>query len=173
MQLGKDADSGAQKLRIDRNGDVIDRAALVPRQFIHVGYIHCRNEGNRYWGVAWVLPDNFGQPESVYLWHDHVEQHHTNVVFQEKHILGIELGATENAAAVKRLLTGLRDHGLPTDRKYLFVTDGAKALRAAIEELFGAEQAVQRCRNHKIRNVLNELPKEQHAQTRNLMRTVL
>lgn len=88
----------------------------------------------------------------------------------KKHILGIELGATENAASVKRLLTRLRDHGLRTDRKYLFVIDGAKALRAAIEELFGPEPAVQRCRNHKIRNVLGELPKEQHAQTRNLLR---
>ena len=88
----------------------------------------------------------------------------------KKHILGIELGATENAAAAKRLLTRLRDHGLRTERKYLFVIDGAKALRAAIEELFGTEQAVQRCRNHKIRNVLGELPKEQHAQTRNLLR---
>ena len=48
-----------------------------------------------------------------------------------KHVLGIEAGATENAASVKRLLTHLRDQGLPTDRKYLFVIDGAKALRAA------------------------------------------
>ena len=46
----------------------------------------------------------------------------------EKHILGLEPGATENAAAVKRLLTHLRDQGLPTDRKYLVVIDGAKAL---------------------------------------------
>lgn len=87
-----------------------------------------------------------------------------------KHILGIELGATENAASVKRLLTHLRDRGLPTDRKYLFIIDGAKALRAAIEEVFGVEQPVQRCRNHKVRNVLNELPKEQHNQALNLMR---
>jgi transposase-like protein len=88
----------------------------------------------------------------------------------KKHILGIESGATENAASVKRLLTNLRDHGLPTDRKYLFVIDGAKALRAAIEEVFGGDQAVQRCRNHKLRNVLDELPKEQHGQPLNLMR---
>jgi putative transposase len=53
-----------------------------------------------------------------------------------KHVLGIECGATENAAAVKRLLTHLRDHGLPTERKYLFVIDGAKALRAGIDEVF-------------------------------------
>jgi hypothetical protein len=47
----------------------------------------------------------------------------------EKHIRGVEPGATENAAAVKRLLMHLRDQGLPTDRKYLFIIDGAKALR--------------------------------------------
>jgi transposase-like protein len=88
----------------------------------------------------------------------------------KKHILGIEPGATENAASVKRLLAHLRDHGLPTDRKYLFVIDGAKALRAGIEEVFGSEQPVQRCRNHKLRNVLDELPKEQHGQAMNLAR---
>jgi putative transposase len=87
-----------------------------------------------------------------------------------KHILGIEMGATENAAAVKNLLTGLRDRGLPTDQQYLFVIDGAKALRAGIEEVFGSDQPVQRCRNHKMRNVLDELPREQHAQVINVMR---
>jgi transposase-like protein len=87
-----------------------------------------------------------------------------------KHILGIQLGATENAASVKSLFIHLRDQGLPTARKYLFVIDGAKALRAAIEEVFGADQPVQRCRNHKMRNVLNELPREQHAQALNMMR---
>ena len=87
-----------------------------------------------------------------------------------KHVLGIASGATENAVAVKQLLTGLRDRGLPTDRKYLFIIDGSKALRTAIEEVFGHEQEVQRCRNHKLENVMNELPKEQQEQTRRLMR---
>lgn len=87
-----------------------------------------------------------------------------------KHVMGIAAGATENAAAVKQLLTGLRDRGLPTDRKYLFIIDGGKALRAAIDEVFGNHQAVQRCRNHKLENVMNELPKEQQEQTRKLMR---
>lgn len=87
-----------------------------------------------------------------------------------KHVLGIEAGATENAAAVKRLLVHLRDHGLSTERRYLFVIDGAKALRAGIDEVFGQNQAVQRCRNHKVCNVLDELPDEQHSQALNLMR---
>jgi transposase-like protein len=88
----------------------------------------------------------------------------------KKHIMGISAGATENAAAVKELLARLREQGLPTDRKFLFVIDGAKALRAAIEEVFGDDQPVQRCRNHKLENVMSELPKEQQDQTRNLMR---
>lgn len=88
----------------------------------------------------------------------------------DKHVLGLQLGATENAAAVKALLVHLREHGLDTGKRYLFVIDGAKALRAAIDEVFGTEQAVQRCRTHKIRNVLEELPQEQHAQVRSLMR---
>jgi len=87
-----------------------------------------------------------------------------------KQVLGIQLGATENAAAVKLLLTALRDQGLRTDQRYLFVIDGAKALRAGIEEVFGSDQPVQRCRNHKMRNVLDELPREQQPQVVNLMR---
>ena len=87
-----------------------------------------------------------------------------------KHILGIACGATENAAAVKQLLTGRRDRGWATDRKYLFIMDGAKALHAAIEEVFGREQEVQRCRNHKLENVMTELPKQPQEQTRRRMR---
>ena len=87
-----------------------------------------------------------------------------------KHVLGLEPGATENAAAAKRLFTRLREHGLNTEQKYLFVIDGAKALRAAIQEVFGGEQPIQRCRKHKERNVLDELPKEQHANAQSLLR---
>jgi transposase-like protein len=87
-----------------------------------------------------------------------------------KHVMGIAAGATENTAAVKGLLTGIRDRGLPTDRQYLFIIDGGKALRAAIDEVFGKDQAVQRCRNHKLENVMGELPKEDQEQTRKLMR---
>lgn len=88
----------------------------------------------------------------------------------KKHVLGLQEGATENAAAAKALLMHLREHGVSPQKKYLFILDGAKALRAAIREVFGAEQPVQRCRKHKVRNVLNELPKSQHAQVGLLMR---
>lgn len=87
-----------------------------------------------------------------------------------KHVLGLEPGATENSAAVKRLFTRLRDNGLNTEQQYLFVIDGSKALRAAIHEVFGGEQPIQRCRKHKERNVLAELPEEQRLNAQSLLR---
>src|SRR5262249_54491050 len=44
--------------------------------------------------------------------------------------------------------------------------DGAKALRAAINKVFGTQHPVQRCRNHKIRNVCDRLPEEQKDPSR-------
>ena len=78
-----------------------------------------------------------------------------------KPVLGIQLGGTENTAAVKDLLPRLREQGLRTDQRYLFVIDGAKALRAAIEEVCGGNQLVQRCRTHKRRNVVERLPQDE------------
>ena len=40
----------------------------------------------------------------------------------------------------------------------MFVIDGSKALRSAIDAVYGNENPVQRCRNHKVRNVLGYLP---------------
>ena len=45
----------------------------------------------------------------------------------------------------------------------------ATAIRDAIEEVFGSGQLVKRCRNHKVRNVVDECPKEQHGQALNLI----
>jgi len=87
-----------------------------------------------------------------------------------KHVLGLREGATENAEAAKDLLQHLVEHGVDPARRRLFIIDGSKALRAAINAVFGAETPVQRCRNHKLRNVLSRLPREQQAQTGSLMR---
>jgi putative transposase len=87
-----------------------------------------------------------------------------------KHVLALREGATENAEAAKDLLQHLVEHGVDPSRKRLFVIDGSKALRTAINAVFGAEMPVQRCRNHKLRNVLGRLPREQQAQTASLMR---
>jgi putative transposase len=76
----------------------------------------------------------------------------------EKHVLGLWQGATENTTVVKSLLEDLVARGLKQDRRYLFVIDGAKALRAAIEKVFGERAEVQRCQIHKRRNVKDHLP---------------
>jgi len=87
-----------------------------------------------------------------------------------KHVLALREGATENAEAAKDLLQHLVAQGVDPSRKRLFVIDGSKALRTAIHAVFGAETPVQRCRNHKLRNVLGRLPREPQAQTASLMR---
>ena len=144
----------------------VSRSA-ISRKAVEASAEQLQQLQERRWDVAEILV--------IYIDGQRFGQHHILSAVGvdaegKKHILGIEPGATENAASVKRLLTHLREHGLPMDRKYLFVIDGAKALRAAIEEVFGNDQPVQRCRNHKVRNVIDELPKEQHGQALNLMR---
>lgn len=87
-----------------------------------------------------------------------------------KHVLGIVHGATENAAAVKDLFSGMIARGLKGGRRRLWVIDGSKALRKAIDEIFGDRDLVQRCRIHKIRNVVEHLPCELRSQVRAAMR---
>lgn len=75
----------------------------------------------------------------------------------KKHFLGLAMGSTENASVVKDLLTNLRERGLGP--KTLFVIDGAKALTSAVKEVFGKRAFIQRCRFHKMKNVIDKLPK--------------
>jgi transposase-like protein len=87
-----------------------------------------------------------------------------------KHVLGIREGATENSTVVKELLEDIVARGVDPKRKMLFVIDGSKALRAAINAVFGAHQPVQRCRAHKLRNVLDYLCKEDRPQVKSVLR---
>jgi transposase-like protein len=77
----------------------------------------------------------------------------------KKQVLGLWQGATENTTVIKELLEDLVERGLHSERRYLFVIDGAKALRAGIERVFGERAEVQRCQIHKRRNVKEHLPK--------------
>jgi len=83
-----------------------------------------------------------------------------------KHVLGLREGSSENATVVKDLLTDLVSRGLEAGRRRLFVIDGSKALRKAIDEVFGTQNPIQRCRNHKIRNVLDYLPQDRQETVR-------
>jgi transposase-like protein len=88
----------------------------------------------------------------------------------EKHVLGLRQGASENHVVVTALLEDLVERGLDPERRRLWVIDGSKALRKGIDQVFGSEHPVQRCRNHKLRNVLGHLPKDQHPQIRSAIR---
>ena len=87
----------------------------------------------------------------------------------QKHLLGLVRGCSENAAVVKDLLNSLVDRGVDARVRRLFVIDGSKAIRAAIEQVYGEQALVQRCRAHKLRNVTERLPEPERAQTRSVM----
>jgi transposase-like protein len=86
-----------------------------------------------------------------------------------KHILGWKVGTTESAVACRDLLRRLAESGLDLDKPYLFVLDGSKALRLAVQERFGANAQIQRCQEHKIRDVEGYLPVRVRKRFRLLM----
>lgn len=83
-----------------------------------------------------------------------------------KHALGLWQGATENQVLCQALLDDLIRRGLVPEKRYLFVIDGGKGLRAAIQRTFGKRGEVQRCQEHKKRNVAEHLPKHMQADFR-------
>jgi transposase-like protein len=86
-----------------------------------------------------------------------------------KHPLALEEGSTENATLVTDLITGLRDRGLDVTRPVLAVLDGAKALSRAVKDVFD-KPLIQRCQQHKIKNVRDKLPDRLRAVTEKRMR---
>jgi len=77
--------------------------------------------------------------------------------------VGLWDGSTENKTVVRSLLADLVDRGLAFDDGLLVVLDGAKALSAAVREVFGAKALIQRCTLHKRRNVADHLPDKDTA----------
>ena len=86
-----------------------------------------------------------------------------------KHALGLWQGATENQVVCQALLDDLIRRGLDPEKRYLFILDGGKGLRAAIQRTFGKRGEVQRCQQHKQRNVADHLPKHLQAEFRRKM----
>ena len=76
--------------------------------------------------------------------------------------LGLWDGSTENKTVTVHLLADLVHRGLDVEQGVLVVLDGGKALRAAVDEVFGAV-SVQRCVRHKERNVLDHLPERDRS----------
>lgn len=86
-----------------------------------------------------------------------------------KHALGMWQGATENSAVCQALFDDMIRRGLGAEKRYLFIIDGGKGLRAAIQKTFGKQGEVQRCEEHKKRNVTDHLPPHRQAEFRRKM----
>ena len=86
-----------------------------------------------------------------------------------KHPLAVEEGSTENATLVTDLITGLRDRCLDVTRPILAVLDGSKALSRAVRDVFD-KPLIQRCQQHKIKNVRDKLPERLRTVTERRMR---
>jgi len=83
-----------------------------------------------------------------------------------KHVLGLRVGATENDIVCRDLIRDLINRGVRSDKQYLFVVDGSLPLIKAIRAAFGQKVAVQRCQEHKIRDVQGYVPVKLRAELR-------
>jgi len=77
-----------------------------------------------------------------------------------KRVLALEVGYRESQISWAAVLRQLKRRGLQTAR--LFVGDGHLGLWAAVRDVF-PKAGEQLCWNHKILNVLDALPKREHA----------
>jgi len=87
----------------------------------------------------------------------------------KKHVLAMQPGETEDHVVCKALLANLIDRGLSEIGGYLFIIDGSKALRKAIRQVFQDRVAVQRCIEHKKRNLEKYVPKSMQQSVRHKM----
>jgi putative transposase len=68
------------------------------------------------------------------------------------------------------LLQDIVKRGVDPQQMLLFVIDGSKFLRSAINQIFGDRHPVQRFRNHKIKNVMDHLPDKLKDQIKAVMK---
>ena len=142
-------------------GSQVEQAAqgtsksAVSRRFVaataeRLAELLARRLDDRRWLVVFL--DGFGMGEHLLVGALGVTADGTKVP------LGVVEGTTENKAVCTRLVADLADRGLDATSGILFVVDGGKALDRAIRTVFGAKALIQRCRQHKQRNILDHLP---------------
>ena len=81
----------------------------------------------------------------------------------EKHILGFQIGASENLEVCTDLLNRIEERGFAPKRRLLAVTDGSKALRKGIRKKWPTA-VIQRCLIHKARNIKSYLSYRHHGE---------
>lgn len=78
-----------------------------------------------------------------------------------KIVLGIEQIHSENSRAIEQWLDRLIERGLKFENGILFIIDGSKGIKKAIEHKFSIYALTQRCRWHKRENVVAYLDEAQ------------
>lgn len=89
-----------------------------------------------------------------------------------KRVLDITEATTENATVCTEFLSKLQARGVSADNGLLFIVDGGKGLRKAIDAVFGKNAVVQRCQWHKRENVVAYLPEEEQIRWRKRLQLV-
>ena len=84
-----------------------------------------------------------------------------------KEVLAVESGVRESIESWRTVLRSLKACGLPSPR--LAIADGHLGIWGALAEIY-PESAEQRCWNHKLLNVLDQLPRREHPAARALLR---
>jgi putative transposase len=84
--------------------------------------------------------------------------------------VGLIEGATENGVVVTNLLEDLVARGLDLSGSVLVIIDGSRALAAAVRKVMGKRAVIQRCQEHKIRNVAGHLPEDERGFVERKMR---
>ena len=81
----------------------------------------------------------------------------------KKVVLGIEQIHSENGRVIEQWLDRLMERGLKFEKGILFIIDGSKGIRKAIENKFSVYALIQRCRWHKRENVVAYLDAAQQS----------
>lgn len=71
--------------------------------------------------------------------------------------LSVIQSSRENHIAIGQMFSDLINRGLTYEQGLLFVIDGSKGIRKAIEEVFGSKAVIPRCQWHKRENVVSYL----------------
>lgn len=84
-----------------------------------------------------------------------------------KTILGYHQGATENQQVCDQLLASIARRGVDLRQGMLLVLDGSGGLRASTRKYCGERALVQRCQQHKQRNVCEHFREDQYSHWEN------
>jgi transposase-like protein len=87
----------------------------------------------------------------------------------EKLVLGTEQVHSENSRAIEQWLDRLIERGLKFEEGILFVIDGSKGIRRAVEQKLGEYALIQRCQWHKRENVVSYMDETQQILCRTRM----